>query len=165
MFRNLPEDYTREKVLGLLNSAGFQNCYDIVSLPIDLMSEALLGCVFINFTTHEQAFKVIERFHGFKAWPEPSDKVFEALWSENLQGYDAHIERYRNSPVMHESVADKFKPALYKNGIRVPFPEPTKAIRKVRPRTRNRGGAGKISSEAGETCGTKRSESLKDTEV
>merc|ERR1740138_142676 len=155
MFKNLPEDYTREQVLELLNSAGFQSCYDIVSLPIDLKSEAPLGYAFINFATHEQAEQVKERFHGFKDWPEPSDKVCEALWSDNLQGYDAHIDRYRNSPVMHESVADKFKPALYKNGVRVPFPKPTKTISAPRPRVRNRGChvGTEVSNKEGKTVG------------
>merc|ERR1712048_1153697 len=124
-----------------------------------------LGYAFINFTTHEQAEKFRQHFHGFKDWQAPCDKACETSWSDSLKVYDSIVERYRNSPVMHESVADKFKPALYKDGVRIPFPEPTKCIKAPRLRRRERGGAGKVSSETGETCGTKRSESLKDTEV
>merc|ERR1712151_247074 len=105
----------------------------------DLKTEELLGFAFINFTTHEQAAKFKEQFNGFSDWQGPCDNVCEVSWSDNLHGCDAHVERYRNSPVMHESVADKFKPALYKNGVRVPFPEPTKIIKPPRARTRNRG--------------------------
>merc|ERR1712187_1066011 len=90
---------------------------------------------------HEQAEKFKAQFSGFSDWQVPSDKVCEVLWSDNLHGCEAHIERYRNSPVMHESVADRFKPALYKNGVRQSFPAPTKPIKAPRPRTRVRGGA------------------------
>merc|ERR1712048_1462535 len=159
------DKYTREQLLEIVDAAGFQKDYDVVSLPVDLKSEELLGFAFINFTTHEQAEKFKAQFNGFSDWQVPCDNVCEVKWSDNLHGCDAHVERYRNSPVMHESVADKFKPALYKNGVRIAVPEPTKIIKAPRPRRRERGGAGKISSEAGETCGTKRSESLKDTEV
>jgi len=137
--KNLPHTYTRGQLLELVDAAGFHKCYDVVSLPIDLKSGTGLGYAFINFTTQEQAEKFKEYFNDFKDWAVLDDKGCEVLWSDNLQGYEAHIERYRNSPVMHESVADKFKPALYKDGIRVAFPEPTKTIKPPRPRTRNRG--------------------------
>merc|ERR1712050_714019 len=109
---------------------------------------------FINFTSHERAVRFKEQFNGFSDWQMPCDKVCEVLWSDNLHGCDAHIERYRNSPVMHESVADKFKPALYKNGVRVPFPAPTKPIKAPRPRARERGGARKVLTEADKSAGT-----------
>ena len=38
-------------------------------------------------------------------------------WSHPYQGLDAHIERYRNSPVMHEDVPDEYKPM---SGPRIP---------------------------------------------
>lgn len=40
---------------------------------------------------------------------------------------DAHVERYRNSSVMHHSVPEEFKPALFENGQQIPFPKPSKA--------------------------------------
>lgn len=42
------------------------------------------------------------------------------------------MERYRNSPVMHESVPDEYKPVILQNGLRVNFPEPSKAPRPVK---------------------------------
>merc|ERR1712187_330428 len=151
MMKNVPTDLTRDQLLELMNKNGFEKEYDVVSLPIDLKDEVGLGYAFVNFTTHEQAEKFKEHFHDFKDWPVPSDKVCEAEWSETMQGYDIHIERYRNSPVMHESVADKFKPALYKDGVRMPFPEPTKTIKPPRARRRDRGGEkSKAASEAGD---------------
>jgi RNA recognition motif-containing protein len=165
MMKNVPNNITREELLEVVNAAGFQKDYDIVSLPIDLLTYVGLGYAFINFTTHEQAEKFKQHFHGFEGWQAACDKACETSWSDNLKVYDSIVERYRNSPVMHESVADKYKPALYKSGVRIPFPEPTKNIKAPRPRRRERGGAGKVSSEAGERCETEDPEGMKDTEV
>lgn len=149
--KSIPDNYTREQLLEIVDTAGFQKDYDVVSVPIDLKTEELLGMAFINFTSHERAVSFKEQFGGFSDWQVPCDKVCEVRWSDNLHGCDAHIERYRNSPVMHESVADRFKPALYKNGVRVPFPAPTKPIKAPRPRTRVRGGAqGDHASKSGD---------------
>ena len=37
-----------------------------------------------------------------------SQKVCEVCWGNPLQGLGAHIVRYRNSPVMHQSVPDEY---------------------------------------------------------
>ena len=58
-----------------------------------------------------------------------SRKVCSVRWGHPLQGLPAHIERFRNSPVMHESVPERCKPALFSGGRWVPFPPPTAAIR------------------------------------
>merc|ERR1712226_932466 len=97
--------------LEVVDAAGFQKDYDVVTLPMDLLTEKLLGYAFINFKTHEQAERFKEHFHDFKDQHWPCDEACETLWSDNLQGKEAFVERYRNSPVMHGSVDDKFKPA------------------------------------------------------
>merc|ERR1719379_690789 len=132
MMRNIPPEYTRTKLLELVDSAGFTATYDLVYLPIEFRSETNLGYAFINFTKHEDADKFKEKFQGFKDWYVTSDKVCEVGWSDVIQGTADHIERYRNSPVMHESVPDEFKPALFKDGVRQSFPAPTKKIRAPR---------------------------------
>merc|ERR1711916_258740 len=50
-------------------------------------------------------------------------------------GVEDNIERYRNSPVMHEAVPAQYKPLLFDGGVPVAFPAPTKSIRF--PRLRN----------------------------
>jgi len=52
-----------------------------------------------------------------------------------VQGLEDNIERYRNSPVMHEAVPAQYKPLLFDGGVPVAFPAPTKSIRF--PRLRN----------------------------
>jgi len=137
IMRHIPSDYTREQLLEVVNAAGFQKDYDILSIPIDLVTEIGHGFASINFTTHEQAEQFKEHFHGFNEWQVPHDKACETSWSDTLKGYVAIVERYRDSPLMHESVPDKFKPAVYKDGVRIPFPAPTKTIKPPRPRTRH----------------------------
>jgi len=94
------------------------------------------GCAFINFvdTTCAESFK--RRFHGFRKWGVQCGhkKQAEITWSETCQGREAHIERYRNSSVMHESVPDHFKPVLFVDGERVSFPAPTRLLRAPEPR-------------------------------
>lgn len=132
MMRNLPNNLDREQLLQLMNEMGFEGVYNLVYLPMDFKSKAGLGYAFIDFKTSEDAQSFFQRFEGFDKWAVGSDKVCNVSWSTAVQGIDDHLKRYRNSPVMHPSVPDEFKPVLFKDGERVPFPEPTKRIRAPR---------------------------------
>merc|ERR1712226_203470 len=92
------------------------------------------GYAFVNFATHDAAVRAKRHFQGYCQWSVPSQKVCEVVWSGPVQGLPAHTERYRNSPVMHDSVPDEYKPVVFVNGNRVPFPPPTKRIRPPRVR-------------------------------
>lgn len=135
MLRNLPNNYTRVMLLSLLDSEGFSGQYDFVYLPIDFKSHASLGYAFVNLSTTQAAERCWKVFEGFNKWVVPSSKVCSVNWSTPFQGLDAHVERYRNSPVMHEHVPDEYKPMLLSEGKRLPFPPPTKKIRapRIRP--------------------------------
>lgn len=135
MLRNLPNNYTRVMLLSLLDSEGFSGQYDFVYLPIDFKSHASLGYAFVNLSTTQAAERCWKVFEGFNKWVVPSSKVCSVNWSTPFQGLDSHVERYRNSPVMHEHVPDEYKPMLLSDGNRLPFPPPTKKIRapRIRP--------------------------------
>ncbi|CAE7385981.1 mei2 [Symbiodinium natans] len=149
MLRNLPNDYSRDDVVDLLNSQGFLSRFDFVYLPIDFKNSVGLGYAFINMVSHEDALQVKEKLSGFKEWKVASQKVCEVAWGNpEQQGLESHISRYRNSPVMHNSVPEEFKPLLFANGVKVPFPEPTKAPR--RPRMKKHARIGCRSPEASE---------------
>jgi hypothetical protein len=122
-------------LLSLLDSEGFSGQYDFVYLPIDFKSHASLGYAFVNLSTTEAAERCWKVFEGFNKWVVPSSKVCSVNWSTPFQGLDAHVERYRNSPVMHEHVPDEYKPMLFADGKRLLFPPPTKKIRapRIRP--------------------------------
>jgi len=134
IFRNVPNDYVRSTFVELLESEGFGGEISLVYLPIDFKRNAGFGYAFVNFAEHSSAARAMRHFDGFSQWRMPSRKVCSMAWSEHVQGLQSHVERYRNSPVMHASVPDEFKPAFYVKGVRMPFPAPTKAVHAPRNR-------------------------------
>merc|ERR1719157_533678 len=130
MLRNMPNNYTRDMLLELVDSLGFEACYDFAYLPVDFKSQAGLGYAFINFVSSAEAQRCFDEFEGFSDWKVPSEKVCTVTWGSPYQGLEAHVERYQNSPVMHHSIPDEWKPVLFdQQGLRIPFPAPTKAIK------------------------------------
>jgi hypothetical protein len=135
MLRNLPNNYTRAMFLSMLDSEGFNGAYDFVYLPIDFCSRACLGYAFVNLVDVSIVPNFWRTFDGYSKWTLPSRKVCSVSWSGPHQGLEAHVERYRNSPVMHTSVPDEYKPVIFRDGTRVVFPTATKSFRA--PRIRN----------------------------
>jgi hypothetical protein len=129
MLRNMPNNYTRDMLLDLVDSMGFSACYDFAYLPVDFKSQAGLGYAFINFSSSAEAQRCFDEFEGFSEWKVPSEKVCTVTWGNPYQGLEAHVERYQNSPVMHHSIPDEWKPVLFDQGARISFPPPTKAIK------------------------------------
>mmetsp|Transcript_179933 Transcript_179933/g.437781 ORF Transcript_179933/g.437781 Transcript_179933/m.437781 type:complete len:366 (+) Transcript_179933:38-1135(+) len=129
LFRNLPVSFTRTMFLDLVDTEGFAGAYNFVYVPVDFASQAGLGYSVINFTSPAMAQLFWNRFDGFSNWSVLDSKVGALNWSSPHQGLTSHVERYRNSPVMHSAVPDEWKPAVFVNGVRVAFPAPTKALK------------------------------------
>jgi len=129
MMRNLPNNYTREMLLAMLDDQGFAGCYDFIYLPCDFERSANLGYAFVNLVDSRLVDSFWTTFDGFSQWELPTAKVCQVRWSGPHQGLQAHIDRYRNSPVMHKSVPDDYKPIIFSNGVRQTFPPPTKRIK------------------------------------
>merc|ERR1712193_236496 len=138
MMRNIPSVYTSCTLVELLDIHGFGGHYDFVYLPIDFRTGVNLGYAFVNFVSNLEAHHFILDFDSFRDWSLESFKICEVSWADPYQGFEDHVERYRNSPVMHERMPDEYKPRVYVAGVRVPFPEPTKRIRapRIRPQRR-----------------------------
>jgi len=134
MLRNLPNNYTRAMFVELLETLGFGSMYNFLYLPIDFKTQAALGYCFVDLAHPSVVQHFWNVFHGFSNWSVPSRKKCFVTWCEPSQGLQTLAERYRNSPVMHESVPDEYKPMLLENGKRVPFLPPTKTIRQPRAR-------------------------------
>lgn len=136
MLRNLPNSYTRQMLVDMLHAEGFGDKFNFVYLPIDFKTHGGLGYAFVNLTTPAEAERMRQRLEGLTQWALPSEKVCNVSWSHpGQQGFAANVARYRNSPIMHESVPDGWKPALFSAGVRVPFPPPTRKLRVPRIRT------------------------------
>lgn len=150
MLRNLPPEYTRDMVIRLLNTEGFERLYDFVYMPMNLRTMASFGYVFVNLVSPVVADQCRSVFQGLSCWEIESDKVCDVLWSTEQQGLSANIERYRNSPVMHEVVPEECKPVVLANGVQVPFLAPTKRLRE--PRIRRPQAAATTSTDAAEAA-------------
>lgn len=142
MLRNIPNSYTSAAVLELLDSHSFMGRYDFVYLPMDFQKGVNLGYAFVNFLHHTDGLRFAEVFQDFASWTCQSDKSGDVSWAQPNQGWQAHVERYRNSPVMHPSVPDAFKPMVFQGGHRAAFPAPTRAIKAPKMRALRKGSGG-----------------------
>jgi RNA recognition motif-containing protein len=130
MLRNLPSSFTRAALLEILQRKGFCGKFDFVYVPVDFASGACLGYAFVNLLDHQTAVMAISSLRGFEEWQGTcSQKTMDACWSDPHQGISMLVERFRNSRVMHGMVPDEYKPALFQDGVRAPFPKNTKRIR------------------------------------
>merc|ERR1711920_982878 len=102
---------------------------DFVHVPRSFETNRNFGYAFLNLVTYEERERFKTMFQGFTSWPVPHQQTCEVHKVDSCKNIDDYIKSYRNSPVMHESVSDQFKPAIYKNGERQSFPPPTKPIR------------------------------------
>jgi len=134
MLRNLPRDFSRAVLLKLLDDKGFAGKYNFLYMPIDFVRQASLGYAFVNLVTPEVVTEFWEALDGHFDWPVACEKVCRVNWSSPHQGYEEHLQRYRNSPLMHKDVPDECRPVLLENGVRVDFPPPTKSLRAPRLR-------------------------------
>jgi hypothetical protein len=134
MLRNIPNNLKRDALLELFDNLGFKGLYDFVYLPIDFSRNSNVGYCFVNLVEAAVASKFQATFQGFQGWRGSSRKVCEAVWTELNQGLACHVDRYRNSPVMHADVPDECRPILFKDGKRIEFPAPTKALKRPKMR-------------------------------
>ncbi|CAK0834487.1 unnamed protein product [Prorocentrum cordatum] len=130
MMCGVPFSYTRDKLIDLFGSRGFSTQFDFIHMPINFSTTLGVGYVFVNFIP-EQAKRFMRAFDGFDGWESFSKKACVTRWSDD-QGLEANIGRYRNSPIMGDSVPHAYKPALFRDGVQVPFPAPTKKLRALR---------------------------------
>eukprot|EP00445_Apocalathium_hangoei_P066967 CAMPEP_0204123914 /NCGR_PEP_ID=MMETSP0361-20130328/9550_1 /ASSEMBLY_ACC=CAM_ASM_000343 /TAXON_ID=268821 /ORGANISM="Scrippsiella Hangoei, Strain SHTV-5" /LENGTH=400 /DNA_ID=CAMNT_0051075417 /DNA_START=49 /DNA_END=1248 /DNA_ORIENTATION=+ len=155
MMRNVPSNYTRDRLRELLDAEGFFGRYDFMYFPTDFRTASALGFAFVNLASPADATRFRAHFGGFRQWAARTSKVCNVSWaSADQQGLEANIERYRNSSVMHGSVADEHRPLYLVNGV----PEVVAAPRELRlpgllevsPRagapTRGEAGAGRPSA-------------------
>lgn len=127
IMRNLPHDYTRSKLVALVESEGFPGKYDFIYLPIEFGTHYAFGYAFVNLVGPQEAADFHVHFEGFSFGGGPQEKTVEVGWSLT-QGLTQHVDRYRNSPMMHEDVPEEYKPIMLSEGVRIEFPPPTKKI-------------------------------------
>jgi len=134
MMRNVPQSYTCDTLIDLLESKGFSKWFDFVYVPINFSKMLGIGYAFVNLVSPERAEEFILAFEGFDGWASSFSKEACAMHWSVCQGLSENINRYRNSPLMGEDVPAFYKPVLLEDGVRIPFPKPTKQLRTLRCR-------------------------------
>lgn len=129
MLKGLPETCSRSAVLQLLDTEGFFGRFNFVYLPIDFKKGTNLGYALVNLVSPAEAVRFGKHFEGFSRWTAPCDSICSVAWCSPQQGLQPHLERYRNSPVMHESVPEEWRPLLLAHGVPITFPAPTAHIK------------------------------------
>lgn len=128
LLRQLPLHATGQLLRSLLDDAGFLGCYDFIYVPLDLTTNSAFGFAHVNFVTHQDAQRA-------RMWLSKDGAVVER---SAQQGLDAQVERYRNSPIMHPSVPEAFKPMVFRAGMQLRFPAPTTALSLPAPESREK---------------------------
>lgn len=132
MIRNLPTDLSQPAFVQQFLEAGYRGLLDFVYMPMNLRAQGNFGYAFINFVSPSVAEHVVMQMPPLQHDEPSSSERWSSLWS-TCQGLNANIERYRNSPLMHEFVPKECKPAMYDHsGNQVTFPKPTKKVPKPR---------------------------------
>jgi hypothetical protein len=131
IMRNIPNRFSQAVLAGVLDKHGFSGVYDLIYVPVDFATGVSFGYAFVNLTSVDEAERFMASFNGFK-WGGASKKVCGIAMCNDNESPSERVERYRNLPVMHSSVPDSFKPAMYSGVHRVPFPVPTKRLRAPR---------------------------------
>jgi hypothetical protein len=131
--RHVPREISREGVLQAIADRKLVAELDFLYCPLDYVTKKGFGYVLLNFASLEAARRFRVAFHGAEAscldsnaGSSPLEVV--AVQGEHRQGLQASIDRYRNSPVMHNIVPDEFKPIVLSGGRRVAFPKPTQKL-------------------------------------
>jgi RNA recognition motif-containing protein len=128
MVRNIPTSLSQTDFVTELMARGYRGLFRFVYMPMNLRSNGSFGYAFVDFCSPAFALQLMEQLELL----EDEDKDWRAVWSRT-QGITANVEFYRNSPLMHETIPEDCKPALYdEHGVQVPFPAPTKYISKPR---------------------------------
>jgi len=132
MLRNLPLSLNTSKLASLLVDVGLAGKFDFVYVPFNFQGKKGLGYAFLNVVSAAYVPEVALAMRGFSSWPSSgtsrSTKVCEVSWaSEDLQGLEANVMRYRDSPVMRKKADALCMPQIFDaNGKALTFPAPQK---------------------------------------
>ena len=121
MLRNVPYDARQQGVLSLLIEEEFG--FDFFYAPLDFKSRNNLGYAFINLIDPDTARRFFDHFDGKRVTSRVGwEKPLRVCWAR-VQGLDANIDHYRNSPV--NEMPTEFKPMLFaQDGSPMVFPAP-----------------------------------------
>lgn len=126
--KNIPHWVHRDMLLEYLRTVGVLDLIDFAYLPVKLPSFSIIGYAVLGCTSCVAAGRCWERLNGAQPWCDRQNRV---LYVERMTSCSCSLElvsRYRDSPIMHDLVPDRFKPVVLDRGERGKFPPPTKKL-------------------------------------
>jgi len=105
MLRNIPNKYTQKMLMEHLDERGFKDQYDFLYLPIDFRNKCNVGYAFINFIENRSLEQFKNIFENYKLPGFNSQKVCQVTYAR-VQGLEANIEHYQNSPVADVTIPE-----------------------------------------------------------
>ncbi|KAF4671091.1 hypothetical protein FOL46_000512 [Perkinsus olseni] len=182
MLRNIPNKLSQMDIANAVKHEGFLGEFDFFYSPLDFKSGSNLGYAFINFSSHEVAVRFRLKIAGVLLARSVAEANTSGLyWDDNsgskatvitpeisaqlmrsnkqcgvawarIQGLEANIKHYRNSPV--NELVSEFRPMLFASkdlvvghpaiqvGSLLPFPLPDRIT------SSNRGGGNRAAAAA-----------------
>jgi len=113
MVRHIPYKYPPQKLLGDIDSAGFQGFYDFFYLPSANRKCSNRGFAFINFSHREIAESFYWKFHGMVLSHMDSEKHVSVMPAD-VQGFEANAEHYASSSEKNGRDVLQYKPIFFR---------------------------------------------------
>ena len=126
VLRHVPNNFTRNGLLDLLELHSGLEEVNFLYLPIRHKDGFCLGYAFISFDTPEAADTFRNVFHGMH--PPGASKALVVHNNERMQSLSELVARFRDSPILHACVPDHMKPMLFDAGRPMRFPARTKHV-------------------------------------
>ena len=104
MIKNIPNKFTREKLLGLIDK-NFEGAYDLFIMPKDGNKNRNFGYAFVNFISSYYLPYFYYMFNGKKWTDTNSKKVCEITYSK-IQGRHELVSHYPNKIIFFNDVID-----------------------------------------------------------
>lgn len=125
MIRNIPNKYTQELLLALLN-VHLCGDFDFFYLPVDFTRGCNVGYAFVNCIDQRTILKLVDNFNA-KRWPRFNSEKVCAIMYARIQGKRNLISHFQNSSLHFEN--REFRPLVFHSrgphrGELMPFPLP-----------------------------------------
>mmetsp|Transcript_31408 Transcript_31408/g.71760 ORF Transcript_31408/g.71760 Transcript_31408/m.71760 type:complete len:302 (+) Transcript_31408:44-949(+) len=133
MVRNVPPNCTQRQLLRDFKQLGFGRLIDLFYLPMEFQSMQNLGYSFVNLVSEDAAVAFSQAVQGHRLAAFPHSKAL-VVGRGRLQGFEENFKTFRNSRVMGRSVPPEFQPIIMNplTGVEVPFPQPTRKLKKTK---------------------------------
>jgi hypothetical protein len=101
MLRNLPNNFSRSRLMKVLDENGFENLYDFVHVPLDSATHSCLAYAFVNLEDASTAERFTKQMNGFLVkWDGTRTRTLHVS-PAHIQGLEANLAHLQASAVFY----------------------------------------------------------------